>query len=90
MHCLSINLYSTGDISISSTYSIRKYFGDIKLILNIVLETWFTWYSSLANYIVAHGETQSKRVSNFRDFVCSLFPNAILFDFYFTKVLVIN
>ena len=28
-------------------------------------------------------ETQSNRVSDFRDFVCSLFPNAILFDFYF-------
>ena len=32
---------------------------------------------SLANYIVAYEETQSKRVSAFRDFVCSLFPKAI-------------
>ena len=34
---------------------------------------------SLANYNVA----QSNRVSDFRDFVCSLFSNAILFYFYF-------
>ena len=27
-------------------------------------------------------ETQSNRVSDFRDFVYSLFPKAILFDFY--------
>ena len=38
---------------------------------------------SLANYSVAHEETQSNRVSDFRDFVCSLFPKAILFGFYF-------
>ena len=31
---------------------------------------------------VANEETQSNRVSDFRDFVCSLFPKAILFDFY--------
>ena len=38
---------------------------------------------SLANYIcVAYEETQSNRVSDFRDFVCSLFPKANLFDFY--------
>ena len=37
---------------------------------------------SLANYSVAYEETQSNRVSDFRDFVCSLFPKAILFDFY--------
>ena len=34
---------------------------------------------SLANYSVAYVETQSNRVSDFRDFVCSLFPKAILF-----------
>ena len=28
---------------------------------------------SLANYSVAHEETQSNRVSDFRDFDCSLF-----------------
>ena len=39
---------------------------------------------SLANYTIAYEETQSNRVSDFRDFVCSLFPKAILFDFYFT------
>ena len=38
---------------------------------------------SLANYSVACEETQSNRVSDFRDFVCSLFPKAILFYFYF-------
>ena len=37
---------------------------------------------SLSNYSVAYEETQSNRVSDFRDFVCSLFPKAILFYFY--------
>ena len=37
---------------------------------------------SLANYSVAYEETQSNRISDFRDFVCSLFPKAIMFDFY--------
>ena len=37
---------------------------------------------SLANYSVVGEETQSNRVSDFRDFVCSLFPKAILSDFY--------
>ena len=41
---------------------------------------------SLANYSVAYEETQSNRVSDFRDFVCSLFPKAILFDFYFIQL----
>ena len=31
---------------------------------------------------VLHMKTQSNRVSDFRDFVCSLFPKAILSDFY--------
>ena len=39
---------------------------------------------SLANYTVAYEVTQSNRVSDFRDFVCSMFPKAILYDFYFT------
>ena len=39
---------------------------------------------ALANYSVAAEETQSNRVSDFRDFVCSSFPKAILFDFYLT------
>ena len=39
---------------------------------------------SLANHSVAYEETQSNRVSDCRDFVCSLFPKAILFYFYFT------
>ena len=42
---------------------------------------------SLANYSVAYEETQSNRVSEFRDFVCSLFPKASLFDFYFALML---
>ena len=46
---------------------------------------------SLSNYSVAYEETQSNRVSYFRDFVCSLFPKAILFDNYFnTKWLIYN
>ena len=39
---------------------------------------------SLANYSVAYEETQSNRFSDFRGFVCSLFPKTIFFDFYFT------
>ena len=39
---------------------------------------------SLANHSVAYEETQSNRFSDFRDFVCSLFPKAILFYFYFS------
>ena len=39
---------------------------------------------SLATYSVAYEETQSKRVSGFCDCVCSLFPKAVLFDFYIT------
>ena len=39
---------------------------------------------SLANYSVAYEETQSNRVFDFRDFVCSLFPKATLFDSYST------
>ena len=38
---------------------------------------------SLANYSVAYEETQSNRVSDFRDFVYSLFPKAILLNFNF-------
>ena len=37
----------------------------------------------LANYSFAYVKTQSNRVSDFRDFVCSLFPKAIFFYFYF-------
>ena len=40
---------------------------------------------SLANNSVAYEETQWNRVSDFRDFVCSLFPKAILFYFYYGK-----
>ena len=43
---------------------------------------------SLANYSVAYEESQSNRVSDFRDFVCSLFPKAILSYFYLTPVIV--
>ena len=41
---------------------------------------------SLANYSVTYEESQSNRVSDFRDFVYCLFPKAILFDFYFTNI----
>ena len=37
---------------------------------------------SLENYSVAYEKTQSNRVSDFCDFVCSMFPKAIRFDFY--------
>ena len=37
---------------------------------------------SLANLSAAYEETQSNTVSDFRDFVCFLFPKAILFYFY--------
>ena len=40
---------------------------------------------SLTNYSVAYEETQSNQVSDFRDFVWSLFPKAILFDFFFSS-----
>ena len=39
------------------------------------------------NYSVAYEETQSNRVSYFRDFVCCLFPKAVLFYFYFSYTL---
>ena len=38
----------------------------------------------LANYNVTYEETQSNRVSDFRDFVCCLFPKTIFFYFYFS------
>ena len=38
---------------------------------------------NLANYSVAYEATQSNRVPDFRNFVCSLFPKAIPFDFHF-------
>ena len=38
---------------------------------------------SLANYSIAYEETHSNQASDFRVFECSLFPQAILFDFYF-------
>ena len=39
----------------------------------------------VANYSGAREETQSNPVSDFRDFVCSLFPKAILFTFVMQK-----
>ena len=45
---------------------------------------------SLANYSVAYEETKSNRVSDFRDFVSSLFPKAILFDVYFNHYLFVE
>ena len=41
---------------------------------------------SLANYSVAYEETQSNRVYDFRDFVCSLFPKANPFLLLFYNV----
>ena len=39
---------------------------------------------SLSNYRVAYEETQSNRVSDFRDFVYCLFPKATFFDILFS------
>ena len=36
----------------------------------------------MANYSVAYEETQANRVSDYRDFVWSLFPKVFLFDFF--------
>ena len=41
---------------------------------------------SLEDYSVAYEETKSNRVSDLRDFVCSLFPKAILFLLLFHSV----
>ena len=35
-----------------------------------------------ANYSVEYEETQSNQVFDFRNFVCSMFSKAVLFDFY--------
>ena len=47
----------------------------------------------IANYSVAYEETQSNQVSDFRDFVCSLFPkakgNLFLLLFYSTVAFVV-
>ena len=40
------------------------------------------WLVYCLSYSVAYEETQSNRVSDFRDLVCSLFPNEIHFYFY--------
>ena len=45
---------------------------------------------SLANCSAACEETQSNRVFDFRDCVYSLFPKAILFDFYFTLLTILR
>ena len=45
------------------------------------LKTALGGVCSLTNYSVAYEEIQSNRVSDFRDFVCSFFPKAILFTF---------
>ena len=64
-------------------------FGNIEPIL-VILKIEYPFkpalegVSSLANYSVAYEETQSNGVSDFRDFVCSLFPKAIFLEFYFT------
>ena len=36
-----------------------------------------------SRFSVAYEETQSNKVSNFCDFVCSSFQKAIVFDFYY-------
>ena len=54
--------------------------------LKPALVGWGGRVCSLSNYSVAYEETQSNQVSDFRDFVCSLIPKAILFDFYFIEL----
>ena len=55
----------------------------IPVILNrIPLKPALGGVCSLANYSFEYEETQSNRVSDFRNFVCSLFLKAILLDFY--------
>ena len=44
-------------------------------------------HHSVGYNLLLYEETQSNRVSDFRDFVCSLFPKAIFSYFYFTPVL---
>ena len=53
-----------------------------RIALKLALGGGSVW--SLANYSVVYEETQSNRASDFRDFVCSLFPKAILFYFCLT------
>ena len=43
-----------------------------------------TAYAASQTTVLAYEKTQSNQVSEFRNFVCSLFPKAVLFDFYFT------
>ena len=45
---------------------------------------------SLANYSIAYEETQSNRVLDFRDFVCSLFPKALTFIILMFNSMVTN
>ena len=45
---------------------------------NHILKVLARGVCSLANYSVAYEETQSNRLSDFRDFVCSLFFTFIL------------
>ena len=61
-------------------------FGIIEPILVILkIEYSFSRVCSLINYSVAYEETQSKWVSDFCDFVCSLFPKANPFWLSFHK-----
>ena len=59
--------------------------GKRKDIITVVLTaTSIKVFYIFANYSVAYDETQSNRVFDFRYFVCSLFPKAILYNFYFS------
>ena len=75
--CLIVHHYSAGYILLPlGSLSHPGYFENRRPPLKLALGG----VCSLANYSVAYEETQSNRVSDFRDFVCSLFPKAILYS----------
>ena len=69
-HCAGYILFTLGSLSPSCLFGI-------------LLKPALGGIFSLANYSVAYEETQSSRVINVRDFVCSLLPKAVLFCLLF-------
>ena len=84
--CLVLGLKSSGDC-VNEPCHEKKGPHPIKIMPIMKAQIICMIHTSVcspANYSVAYEETQSNRVSDFRDFVGSLFPKAILFDFYYT------
>ena len=79
--CLVWGLKSSGDC-VNEPCCEKK--GPYPIKIMLIMKAQIICVCSPANYSVAYEETQPNRVSDFRDFVCSLFPKAILFDFYYT------